>query len=51
MIVDKASPKKGIIEMRPIDAAKIKKIAKVEKESRSQNWEQKQSRVSKRFMF
>lgn len=33
MIVDKASPKKGIIEMRPIDAAKIKKIAKVEKKA------------------
>lgn len=33
MIVDKSSPKKGIIEMRPIDAAKIKKIAKVEKKA------------------
>ena len=31
MIVDPKNPKKGIIEMRPIDAAKIKKIAKVEK--------------------
>ena len=33
MIVDPKNPKKGIIEMRPIDAAKIKKIAKVEKET------------------
>ena len=32
MIVDPKNPKKGIIEMRPIDSAKIKKIAKVEKE-------------------
>ena len=31
MIVDPKNPRKGIIEMRPIDAAKIKKIAKVEK--------------------
>ena len=33
MIVDKTNTKKGIIEMRPVDAAKIKKIAKVEKET------------------
>ncbi len=32
MIVDRNNVKKGIIEMRPVDAAKIKKIAKVEKE-------------------
>ena len=37
MIVDKNNTKKGIIEMRPIDASKIKKIAKVEKET-DKNW-------------
>ena len=33
MIVDPKNVKKGIIEMRPVDAAKIKKIAKVEKDT------------------
>jgi hypothetical protein len=33
MIVNPNQPRKGIIEMRPIDAAKIKKIAKVEKKT------------------
>ena len=32
MIVNPNQPRRGIIEMRPIDAAKIKKIAKVEKD-------------------
>ena len=32
MITDPKNPKRGIIEMRPIDAAKIKKVAKVEKD-------------------
>ena len=33
MIVNPNQPRKGIIEMRPIDAAKIKKIAKVDKKT------------------
>jgi hypothetical protein len=33
MIVNPSQPRKGIIEMRPVDAAKIKKIAKVEKKT------------------
>ena len=37
MIVDKNNTKKGVIEMRPIDASKIKKIAKVEKQTGSKN--------------
>ena len=32
MIVDPKNPKKGILEMRPIDACKIKKIAEVIKD-------------------
>ena len=32
MIVDPKNPKKGILEMRPIDAGKIKKVAEVLKE-------------------
>ena len=36
MIVDPKNPKKGIIEMRPVDSAKIKKIAKVEKDTDKQ---------------
>jgi hypothetical protein len=32
MIVDPKKPKKGILEMRPVDAAKIKKIAEVIKD-------------------
>ncbi len=32
MIVDPKNPKKGILEMRPIDAGKIKKVAEVIKE-------------------
>ena len=31
IIIDKQNPKKGIIELRPIDAAKIKKMIEVEK--------------------
>ena len=33
MVVDPKNTKKGIIEMRPIDASKIKKIAKVDKKT------------------
>ena len=32
VIVDEKSPKKGILEVRPIDATKIKKIKEIEKE-------------------
>ena len=50
MIVDPKNPKKGIIEMRPIDAAKIKKIAKVQKETDPKTGAKKVKGL-KRFMF
>ncbi len=33
IIIDKKNPKKGIVELRPIDALKIKKMVEVEKET------------------
>ena len=33
IIIDKDNPKKGIVELRPIDAMKIKKMVEVEKET------------------
>ena len=33
IVIDKANPKKGIVELRPIDAMKIKKMVEVEKET------------------
>ena len=33
ILIDKANPKKGIVELRPIDALKMKKIVEVEKET------------------
>lgn len=33
ILIDKTNPKKGIVELRPIDALKIKKMVEVEKET------------------
>ena len=46
-----ASPKKGIIEMRPIDAAKIKKIAKVEKKADPKNGSKTIKGVKEVYVF
>ena len=51
MIVDKNNTKKGIIEMRPIDAAKIKKIAKVEKETDKATGAKKIKGVKEVYIF
>ena len=51
MIVDPKSPKKGIIEMRPVDAAKIKKIAKVEKETDKETGAKKVKGVKEVYLF
>ena len=51
MIVDPKSPKKGIIEMRPVDAAKIKKIAKVEKETDKATGAKKVTGVKEVYLY
>ena len=51
MIVDPKNPKKGIIEMRPIDAAKIKKIAKVEKETDAKTGAKKVKGVKEVYVY
>ena len=51
MIFDPANNKKGIIEMRPIDAAKIKKIAKVDKETDKKTGVKKIKSVKEVFIY
>ena len=51
MIVDPKSPRKGIIEMRPVDAAKIKKIAKVEKETDKATGAKKVTGVKEVYLY
>ena len=51
MIFDPANNKKGIIEMRPIDAAKIKKIAKVDKEVDKKTGVKKIKSVKEVFIY
>ena len=51
MIVDPKNPKKGIIEMRPVDSAKIKKIAKVEKDTDKQTGAKKIKGVKEVYVF
>ena len=51
MIVDPKNPKKGILEMRPIDAGKIKKIAEVLKDKDPQTGAEIVKGVKEKYVY